>query len=53
MVSSKNGSNEKPAPRWRFWLPRIVFAIGKHEQDDHVDYSMGAIRSVHLERHEL
>jgi tetratricopeptide (TPR) repeat protein len=27
MVASSNKSKEKPAPRWRFWLPRIAFAI--------------------------
>jgi tetratricopeptide (TPR) repeat protein len=27
MASSKKKSQAKPVPRWRFWLPRIVFAI--------------------------
>ena len=27
MAAPKNKSREKPAPRWRFWLPRIAFAI--------------------------
>jgi tetratricopeptide (TPR) repeat protein len=27
MAASKNKSQEKPAPRWSFWLSRIAFAI--------------------------
>lgn len=27
MAAPKNRSQAKPAPRWRFWLPRISFAI--------------------------
>jgi tetratricopeptide (TPR) repeat protein len=27
MAASKNKLQTKPAPRWRFWLPRIAFAI--------------------------
>jgi tetratricopeptide (TPR) repeat protein len=27
MAASKNKSQAKPASRWRFWLPRITFAI--------------------------